>query len=86
LIAHPEQFSGVPVGTRHIAEQHAHCYDAASSGLSNGRFCYSAQGIPLVARFNAQAGQWSMEATSLSTTVADSDFTLLAKPAIIGRP
>ena len=89
LIAHPEQFSAALVGTRHIAETHAHCYDvhplASSSGLPDARFCYSKLGIPLVGRVSAPAGQWSMEATSLSATVPDSNFVLPAKPAI-ARP
>jgi len=90
MTAHPEQFSGVAVGTRHIAEQHAHCYEvhplADSSELSGSRFCYSTQGIPLSSRVSGQAGQWSMEATSLSTTVPDSDFTLPAQPTVLSRP
>jgi hypothetical protein len=90
FIEHPEQFSGVLVETRQIAGQQAHCYDvkstAATAGLTDGRFCYSAQGIPLLQRFSAQGGTWSMEATSLSTTVPDSDFALPAKPTILGKP
>jgi hypothetical protein len=90
FIEHPEQFSGVLVETRQIAGQQAHCYDvkatAATAGLTDGRFCYSTQGIPLLQRFAAQGGTWSMEATSLSTTVPDSDFTLPAKATIIGKP
>lgn len=90
FIEHPDQFSGVLVETRQIAGQQAHCYDvkstAATAGLTDGRFCYSAQGIPLLQRFAAQGGTWSMEATSLSTTVPDSDFALPAKATIIGKP
>ncbi len=90
FIEHPEQFSGVLVETRQIAGQQAHCYDvkatAANAGLTDGRFCYSTQGIPLLQRFAAQGGTWSMEATSLSTTVPDSDFTLPAKATILGKP
>jgi len=90
LTAHPEQFSGVPVGTRHIAEQHAHCYEvhpiASSSSLADARFCFTAQGIPLVLRVGAPAGQWSMEATSLWTSAPDSDFTLPANPTAVGQP
>jgi hypothetical protein len=89
LIAHPEQFSAVLVGTRHIAETHAHCYDvhplASSTGLPDARFCYSKLGIPLVGRVSTPTGHWSMEATSLSTTVPDSNFALPAKPTI-ARP
>ena len=90
LTAHPEQFSAVPVGTRHIAEQHAHCYEvhpvAGSSSLADARFCFTAQGIPVVVRVGAQVGQWSMEATSLWTAAPDSDFTLPANPIAVGQP
>lgn len=94
LIQHPDQWNGVLSETRQIAGQQAHCYDvkpvaattAATAGLTDGRFCYSAQGIPLLQRFAVQGGTWSMEATSLSTTVPDSDFTLPATPTILGKP
>ncbi len=90
FIEHPDQFTGVLVETRQIAGQQAHCYDvkssAASVGLTDGRFCYSAQGIPLLQRFSAQGGTWTMEATSLSTTVPDADFALPAKATILGKP
>ena len=91
MIQHPDQFNGVLVETRQIAGQQAHCYDvkpvnAVTTGLTDGRYCYSAQGIPLLQRFGVQGGTWSMEATKLSTTVPDSDFTLPAKPTTIGTP
>ena len=90
LTAHPEQFSGVPVGTRHIAEQHAHCYEVrpvlSSSPLADARFCFTAQGVPMVLRVGAPVGQWSMEATSLWTTAPDSEFALPANPAAVGQP
>jgi hypothetical protein len=90
LIQHPDQWSGVLVETRQIAGQQAHCYDVkpltATAGLTDGRFCYSTQGVPLLQRFAASGGTWSMEATSLSTTVPDSDFTLPSTPTILGRP
>ena len=91
MIQHPEQFSGVLVETRQIAGQQAHCYDVkpvntVTTGLTDGRYCYSPQGIPLLQRFGMQGGTWSMEATKLSTTVPDSDFTLPAKPTTLGTP
>jgi hypothetical protein len=55
-------------------------------GLTDGRYCYSAQGIPLLQRFGVQGGTWSMEATKLATTVPDSDFELPSKPTILGKP
>jgi hypothetical protein len=91
LVDHPEQFDGVLVETRTIAGQQAHCYDvralaAQAAGLTTGRFCYSAQGIPLLSKFSAATGDWAMEATNLSTSVPESDFTLPAKPTTLGRP
>jgi len=53
---------------------------AAAAGLSEGRFCWSDKGIPLISSFKSADGSWSMEATSVSTTVPDSDFTLPAQP------
>jgi hypothetical protein len=90
MIQHPEQFNAVLVETRQIAGQQAQCFDVKSTTpvavLTDGRFCYSTQGILLLQRFGAQGAAFDMEATSLSTTVPDSDFTLPAKPTIIGKP
>jgi hypothetical protein len=90
FVEHPDQFTGVLVETRQIAGQQAHCYDvkatAVTAVLSDGRFCYSAQGIPLLQRFAVQGGTWSLEATNLSLTVPDSDFTLPAQGTTIGKP
>jgi hypothetical protein len=92
MIEHPEQWNGVLVETRQIAGQQAHCYDVkpvtatTAVGLTDGRYCYSTQGIPLLQRFAVQGGTWSMEATKLSTTVPDSDFALPSKPTILGKP
>lgn len=90
LFQHPEQFNAVLVETRQIAGQPAQCFDVKSAvaiaTLADGRFCYSPQGIMLLQRFGAGGGPLDMEATSLSTTVPDSDFTLPAKATIIGKP
>jgi hypothetical protein len=90
MIQHPEQFNAVLVETRQIAGQQAACFDVKSvvggGGLTDGRFCYSAQGIPLLQRFPVSGGTWSLEATSLSLSVPDSDFVLPAKPTTIGKP
>lgn len=85
LVTHPESYGGTYVESKDIAGQKALCYDvkalqAAAAGLSEGRFCWSDKGIPLVSSFKTGDGTWSMEATSVSTTVPDSDFTLPATP------
>jgi len=89
LNAHPAQFSGVPVGQRHIGDEHGHCYDIHAIGgpvaLPDGHFCFTLQGIPLALRVTDPAGPWSFEATSVTRTVPDSVFTLPAG-ATVGGP
>jgi len=89
MLQHPDQFSAVLVETRQIAGQQAHCFDVRSTStsvLTDARFCYSPQGVLLLQRFGAQGSVFDMEATSLSTTVADSDFVLPAIPTTLGKP
>jgi len=90
MFLHPEQFNAVLVETRQIAGQQAQCFDVKATvvvaTLGDGRFCYSPQGIMLLQRFGAGGGPLDMEATSVSTTVPDSDFTLPAQATIIGKP
>jgi hypothetical protein len=90
MIQHPDQFSAVLVETRQIAGQQAQCFDVkaavAIAALTDGRFCYSAQGILLLQRFSAERDGQDMEATTVSMTVPDSDFTLPAQATIIGKP
>lgn len=90
MLQRPELFSAVLVETRQIAGQQAQCFDVKATtpvaSLTDGRFCYSPQGVMLLQKFTAQAGALDMEATSLSMTVPDSDFTLPSKPTILGKP
>ncbi len=85
LIEHPESYGATSTAGRTIAGQQGLCYTvnpvaSAVSGFSTGTFCYSREGIALLSQFSAQGSSWSMEATNVSTTVPDSDFTLPAKP------
>ncbi len=84
LVDHPDQWGGTFVESKTIAGQKGQCYDvksvAGGAGLSQGRFCWSDKGIPLLQSFTSGGGDWTMEATSVSTTVPDSDFELPAKP------
>jgi hypothetical protein len=90
MIQHPEQFNAVAAGTRQIAGQQAQCFDVKSAtpvgAITDGRFCYTSQGIMLSQTFGPNFGALDMEATSLSTTVPDADFTLPSKPTILGKP
>ncbi len=90
LTQHPEQFNGVLVDAPQLAGQQAYCYDVKAialqaSGLAEGRFCYSARGIPLFLRFSTQGAEVSMVATRVSANVADSDFLLPGIPKAPGQ-
>ena len=82
LIENPDKFGATFKETRTIAGQAGLCYDVtgAAGGFSSGLFCYSKTGLALLSTFTVQGSTWSMEATNISTTVPDSDFTLPAKP------
>ena len=85
LIANPSGFGATPSAGKTIAGQQASCFDvsnkAGAGGFDTGTFCYSKEGVPLLSTFStAQYASWTVEATSYSTTVADSDFTLPAQP------
>ena len=86
MLQHPDQYGGTFTGTKTIAGQQGLCYDVKATAqvptaFSAGNFCYSKEGIALLSQFSAAGSSWSMEATNVSTTVPDSDFTLPAKPS-----
>ncbi len=85
LIDHPDAYGATFTSPRTIAGQQGLCYSvnalaSAATGFSSGTFCYSKEGIALLSQFAVQGSSWSMEATNVSTTVPDSDFTLPATP------
>jgi hypothetical protein len=84
LIDNPAQFGATFTSTKTIAGQTGQCYDvkanATTAGFTSGTFCYTKDGVPLLSQFAAAGATFSVEATSYSTNVADSDFTLPAKP------
>ena len=68
---------------RTIAGQQALCYvvrGTVALGFSDGTFCYTSSGVPLLSTWSAEGVSWTMEATSYSATVPDNDFTLPAAP------
>ena len=81
LQEHPEQFNSSYQGTKSIAGQSAQCYGVKS--VSAGAFgdvtsCYSASGVPLLTQIKSQGQEFTMEASSFSTSVSDADFKLPA--------
>ncbi len=82
LIESPDKFGANFTETKTIAGQQALCYavTGAAGTFSTGTFCYSKTGLALLSTFSVQGASWTMEATNVSTTVPDSDFTLPAKP------
>jgi hypothetical protein len=82
MIDNPGAFGATFTGAKTIAGQSGLCYDvtATAGAFTKGAFCFTKDGIQLLSTFTAQGSSVSMEATSLSLTVPDSDFTLPAKP------
>ena len=64
-------------GIETFAGTAAACYKIVSSDGTN-RYCVSPEGVPLYLKSSAGDGDIVMEATSYSTSVADSDFALPA--------
>ena len=82
MIDNPGAFGATFTGAKTIAGQSGLCYDvkATAGAFTAGTFCYTKDGIQLLSAFTAQGLTLSTEATNLSLTVPDSDFTLPAKP------
>lgn len=78
----PDQFDPNYEGTRTIAGQTAQCYAVkprtGTELFAEARFCYNAQGVPLLIQSKGQGFDSLLEATAFSTSVSDSDFTLPA--------
>jgi hypothetical protein len=82
MLENPGRYGSTFTGSRSIAGQESLCYDvtATAGAFSKGTFCYTKEGIQTLSAFTAEGSTWSIEATSVSTTVPDSDLTLPAKP------
>lgn len=85
MIDNPGGFGATYKETKTIAGQQGLCYEvaaaaAAAGGFSKGTFCYTKEGLTLLSQFTVQGATWSMEATQVSATVPDSDFTLPSTP------
>ena len=85
MVDNPGAFGATFTGAKTIGGQAGLCYDvkATSGAFTAGTFCYTKEGIQLLSAFTTQGLTLSTEATNLSLTVPDSDFTLPAKP--LGR-
>lgn len=81
LQGHPEQFNSSFQGTKSIAGQTAQCYGVkALTGAAFGDVtsCYSSSGVPLLTHIKSPGQEFTMEASSFSTSVTDADFKLPA--------
>jgi hypothetical protein len=72
-------FAGVEVDRSEetIAGQDAQCYTASGAVEGEereGQFCFSSDGVPVRMSVGATGSEFTMEATSVETSVADADF------------
>lgn len=82
----PGDFDMQYQGTRDIAGQQGQCFalkpkGSIQAGFTEGTFCYSKQGVPLLTQSKGQGFEMTMEATSFSASVTDADFKLPAEPS-----
>lgn len=63
-------------GTRTIAGIEARCFtfDVPGSGIAEGESCVSAEGVPVLTKWEGDEGSFRLEATSYSSEVSDEDF------------
>lgn len=83
LLSDPAKYNATFTEVKKIAGQDGLCYEVtpkASSMFTSGTFCLTKDGISLLTRASTYGVTYSMEATSFSSTVSDSDFILPAKP------
>jgi hypothetical protein len=82
MLANPSQFPATFKENKTIAGQAGLCYavTGAAGTFGAGTFCYTRDGLTLFQQFTAQGTSITTEATNVSTTVPDSDFTLPATP------
>lgn len=75
---HPERFTSTVVAARVIAGVSAQCFEVndVSAEYGQGTLCYSEQGLPLYSHFSSASGEFTMEASDVSTTVTDADLKL----------
>lgn len=89
LEANPSKYTVLPDGTMQIAGVSATCFKVASED-GNVRYCVSNEGVPLYTKTTAESGgktvEFEMKATSYSTSVTDSDFSLPAEPTEFTLP
>ncbi|HKW79340.1 MAG TPA: hypothetical protein VJQ09_09555 [Candidatus Limnocylindria bacterium] len=82
---HPERFIARPVDPRVVAGIKAQCYAVrdVSAQYGQGTLCFSAGGLPLFSEFQMAGDGFSLEATSINSTVSEADLQL---PAPIRKP
>lgn len=68
-------------GSMSIAQTTATCFKAIGKEQeATTRFCYTADGVPVYTKSEFEGSVTELKATSYSTTVTESDFTLPAQP------
>jgi hypothetical protein len=78
----PAAFNATLREARTIAGQQALCYlvRGAAAGFAEGTFYYTRTGVPLLSQWSGGGASITMEATSFTANVPDSDFALPVTP------
>ena len=77
----PDDYAITADGTMVVAGQTASCFRIVANDNSfTSRYCYTASGVPVYIKSEADGYVSELTATSYSETVAESDFDLPAEP------
>lgn len=80
LVKNADAYETTPAGQRQVAGQNAQCFNlkakTPSAAMTEGLSCITSTGIQVYMQAKMAQGELTMEATSVSTTVADADLQL----------
>jgi len=80
LMKNADTYETTPAGQRQVAGQSAQCFTMKpkrpGASITEAISCITSSGIQVYLQAKMAAGEMTMEATSVSTTVADADFQL----------
>jgi uncharacterized lipoprotein NlpE involved in copper resistance len=87
IASNPANYDVVQLSTRTIAGTSAKCFKVNLKEADEWTMesCYSSEGVPLYMKYTGTGVESLLEATSYSTSVSDSEFTLPAEPVDISE-
>lgn len=79
FVTRPTDYEATPAGSRTIAGQQAQCFTVKAKqpgSVQESTSCVTSSGVQVYMQTKTGAGEFTMEATSVTTSVSDADFQL----------